>query len=899
MAADLEFRIGAELTEIKGALASLQRDFQKVGAAAQQAGGNNAFRGLEQSARSAVGALGRLAAGFAGIATAIQAIGAADELNTLNARLRLVTASTEEFNRAQAALFDLAQRTRTSLGETVGLYTQIANATKDAGVGQETLLQVVETINQAVQLSGASTQAAQAALVQLGQGLASGTLRGEELNSVLEQTPALADAIAKGLGITRGELRKYGEEGKITAEQVINALQSQREEVARQFNTLPLTVGQAVTQLRNAGLRLVGAFDTASSATSGLASVIADLAAFLQSDAVIGAVIEFAATWSNAFRTIVDDAREAVRIMRESTGNIVGSGEDVIDILGRAFRELPVNIRTSIQLVTVQAAALFDRLVSYAQFVRDNFRAIFTDDTQDAAYARFLQRNAAIAQALEGSTDAAFRERDAQLAAARAARDKAAADRAAAQSGTGNTSRGNFRQTPNAQQQQAAERVRRAQLDAQEKLAEDSARRQLQTLERQFDDSQIAAADYYRRREEIEVASIDRSIALERERARAGGAEQVKALAEIELLERRKGDVQAQAARDRAAFERNLQRQLEDARAQQLENEGQTVEAARIRAEAQYRDLIARLQSEGDTAGVALIRKLIGSDVADAELAALRDKISATVGELRSQEGLIAAQAEAGLLPQLTAEQQLQTIRDQSIEQLRRYREALLALIAAQQANGGIVSPQVIELLRQTDTEIARVTASSRTLQNQIQQAGQSSLQNFFTDLATGARSFGDAIRAAALQFVQSLARMAAEALAKRAILSLIGGGSGPLGFLSALVAHSGAIVGGAGGTRRMVNPLVFAGAPRYHSGGMVGLKPDERPAILQTGEEVLSRSDPRNAANGGGGGGSGVRILNVIDPAMVSDYLASSAGEKTILNVLQRNPGAVRQVLA
>lgn len=892
MAADLEFRIGAELTEIKGALAGLKRDLASVGQAAQQAGGRKAFGGIEQGARGALADVGRLVAAFASLAAVLKTIGAADELTTLNARLKLVTNSTEELRRAQTALFDLSQRTRTDLGQTIQLYSQIANATKDAGVGQETLLGVVETINKAVQLSGASTQAAEAALVQLGQGLASGTLRGEELNSVLEQTPALADAIAKGMGITRGELRKYGEEGRITAQQVITALQNQRAEVDRQFNQLPLTVGQATTQVKNAALQLLGVFNDTGGATAGLASVISDFAKFLSSDEVIGSVVEFAATWSEAFRVIVNDANEALRIMRENTADIVGSGEDVIDILGRAFRELPTNIRAAIQIVTVQAAAMFDKLVSYAQFVKDNFAAIFTGDTQDAAFQRFQRRNAAIDQAREQSIDAAFRERDAQLGAAKAAREKAAAEREAARNFRGSNSLGNFRAQQSDADKRKAEQLRKAELDAREKLAADSAKRELSTLEQLFEDSKIAAQDYYTRREQIELASIDRSIALERERAQAGGAERIKALAEIEILERQKTDVANKAARDRAEFARNLERQLTDARAQQLENEGNTVEAARIRAEAKYRDLIARLQAEGDAAGVALIRKLIGSEIVDAEIQALGQKISTAVADLRSQESLISAQAEAGLLPEITAEQQIQTAREASIQQLERYRQAVLALIAAQQANGGIVPPQLVELLRQTDTEIARVTASTKTLQNQVQQAGKGALTTFFTQLASGAASFGDAVRAAALQFIQSLAQMAAEALAKRAILSLTGPGG-----LFAGVFHSGGMVG-QGGASRFVNPLVFAGAPRYHSGGMVGLKADERPAILQTGEEVLSRTDPRNAANGGGAG-NGTRIINVIDPSLVSDYLSSSAGEKTILNVLQRNPGAVRQVLA
>ena len=102
-------------------------------------------------------------------------------------------------------------------------------------------------------------------------------------------------------------------------------------------------------------------------------------------------------------------------------------------------------------------------------------------------------------------------------------------------------------------------------------------------------------------------------------------------------------------------------------------------------------------------------------------------------------------------------------------------------------------------------------------------------------------------------------------------------------------------MVGGASISKKM-SPLVFAGAPRLHDGGL--LKNDERAAVLQVGEEVLSKDNPRNIANGGNSGG-GTRIINVIDPSMVSDYMNSASGEKVVMNILQRNPNAVKQVLA
>jgi hypothetical protein len=112
---------------------------------------------------------------------------------------------------------------------------------------------------------------------------------------------------------------------------------------------------------------------------------------------------------------------------------------------------------------------------------------------------------------------------------------------------------------------------------------------------------------------------------------------------------------------------------------------------------------------------------------------------------------------------------------------------------------------------------------------------------------------------------------------------------------VGANVKHSGGMAGH--GTRRQVNPLVFAGAPRFHDGsGVLGLKAGEIPAILQEGERVQSRQEL--AASGQQQGGAGYRIVNVMDPSLVEGYLQSAAGERTVLNVISRNPGRVSQMI-
>lgn len=955
MAADLEFRIGAEIKGLKDALAGVREDLRKTGQEADKtqakldkngrlrdsrgrfvntggsgggssggsrggAGGglpNGAdFSGISRGAQAALVQVRNLIGAIAALGGALALVRQADELTTLSARLRLVTKDAEEFAAVQERVFDLAQRSRAPLSATVDLYARVANATKDANVGQETLLQVVETINQAVALSGANAQAAEAALVQLGQGLGSGTLRGEELNSVLEQTPALADAIAKGIGITRGELRKYGEEGKITSQAVIDALLRQRDAVAGQFAQLPVTVGQAATQVGNSLQRLLGVFNETTGATGGLASVLSDFAAYLSSDAVTGAIVEFAATWGNAFRDIVTDFNEALDIIRENTGNIVGTGEDLIGFLARAFRELPVNIRTSIQLATISVLAGFDAMAAGAKFVKDSLAAIFSGDTIDAAAQRYAERLQQVRQAAENSIAEALAERDQALNGARQARESAQRTREQARTRQLSTSRGTFRNQASDQQRRQAEQIEKARLDAEEKLQRDSSQRIVQILRDSYDDALISANAYYQERDRLELQSVDNQIAIERRRMTGGGAEAIKAEAEIRILEARKTDIVRQSARERAQAELDIQRQLNAAKVQQLEDAGQAEAAARLRLEEQYRDLLRRLRAEGNVAGVQIIEGLINTGVAKARFDQIKAEFDRVLQDLRARQQAIADQRATGAISGDTAQSQNREAQASAQAELQRLQAQLQAMAADPTALPAIkrgaeeaaaaIRQLAIDSATGLDAAAISLRASLANIEASFAQVatsqGVDALTNLFTDLASNSKSAGDALRDFARGFAQSMAQVAARALATYLVLQLLdtiypGLGKAAAASMSVGVKHAGGVIGQGGPTRR-VNPLVFAGAPRYHDGGIVGLKPDERPAILQTGERVLSRAQNAAYQNGQGQGG-GTRIINVIDPGLVQDYMTSASGERTILNVIERNAGTVRQKLA
>ena len=229
----------------------------------------------------------------------------ADAYANLEARIKLVTGEGAALTDAFNGVFDVALRTNSAVEGTGTLFARIAQAGKDLGLSTSEAaaqaLQLTETINQAIQVSGGSAQAADAAITQLIQGLQSGVLRGEEFNSVMEQAPRLARALADGLGVTTGELRKLAEAGTLTSATVINALQGQSEALQREFAQLPPTVGRALQTLSVEWTRYVGEVDRANGVSRSAAEAITSLARNLDT---VGAALAVAGKAAAAYLAI-------------------------------------------------------------------------------------------------------------------------------------------------------------------------------------------------------------------------------------------------------------------------------------------------------------------------------------------------------------------------------------------------------------------------------------------------------------------------------------------------------------------------------------------------------------------------------------------------------------------
>jgi tape measure domain-containing protein len=175
----------------------------------------------------------------------------ADAYTGARSRINQLTDSTEQQVRLQDTLFASAQNTATAYDAVVELYQQVGTAAKANGRSLEQGAVLVDTINKAIKASGASADGATQALRQLGQGLGSGVLRGEEYNAVLEQAPVLIDLIGASIGKTRGEMRKMADSGQITSKMILRALDQQKGAVDAAYAKRLPQVGDLFVRLRN------------------------------------------------------------------------------------------------------------------------------------------------------------------------------------------------------------------------------------------------------------------------------------------------------------------------------------------------------------------------------------------------------------------------------------------------------------------------------------------------------------------------------------------------------------------------------------------------------------------------------------------------------------------------
>lgn len=232
-----------------------------------------------------------LFAAFAGTTISTGAIvKAMDSYTNLQNRLKLVADSQAQVNQLTKEMFDIAKRSRASVEDTAVAFSRFDLALKSVGRSQKDSLMVTETVNKMIAMSGEGSQEAGAALLQLSQAFSKGKLDGDEFRTVAETMPLLMDAIAKKMGVTRGELLELRKQGKLTLDVMIEAIRDAQPEVDKQFSGYKMRVSDALTELKNQWIKFWGELDSKVGISSGIANALLWLSRNLKLVAAIGTV---------------------------------------------------------------------------------------------------------------------------------------------------------------------------------------------------------------------------------------------------------------------------------------------------------------------------------------------------------------------------------------------------------------------------------------------------------------------------------------------------------------------------------------------------------------------------------------------------------------------------------
>ncbi|MFG4140285.1 tape measure protein [Klebsiella pneumoniae] len=239
---------------------------------------------FEQSSRSAgrfEGALNKVGVAIAAAFTidaAKKLIAIGDEMVTLQARIARLSPSIDVAKETLASLSAIAAQTGNSLSETERLWESLTTALKETGATNSQILMLTSTLQKIGTIGGSSTEEMANALRQFGQSISGGIVRADEFNSILEQMPELARQIAAGLGIPFGDLRKRMLEGKLTAQDALNAIQRQSQSVNEEFDKMPVSIDRAKNSLDVAFKNAINDLNQAIGLTTTLAGLMQSVA---------------------------------------------------------------------------------------------------------------------------------------------------------------------------------------------------------------------------------------------------------------------------------------------------------------------------------------------------------------------------------------------------------------------------------------------------------------------------------------------------------------------------------------------------------------------------------------------------------------------------------------------
>ncbi|HBR2093728.1 TPA: phage tail tape measure protein [Klebsiella quasipneumoniae] len=285
-----------------------------------QNGGRQAAAAAKESQK----ALSELTDGFASAGRAATAAAAAfatgklvqiaDQWNSVNARLKQASVSSNDFTLSQTRLMAISQSTGTAFTDNANLFSRAAASMREFGYSSDEVLKITEAVSTGLKLSGASTEEAGSVITQFSQALAQGVLRGEEFNAVNEAGDRVIRALAAGMGVARKDLKAMTDQGQLTIDKVVPALISQLGVLQGEFSALPPTVSGSMQKVTNSFMAWVGGVSQATGATDALSGGLDGLAKTLDS------------LTSSAVSGALSDVADNMSLVTTAAGGLVGIG---------------------------------------------------------------------------------------------------------------------------------------------------------------------------------------------------------------------------------------------------------------------------------------------------------------------------------------------------------------------------------------------------------------------------------------------------------------------------------------------------------------------------------------------------------------------------------------------
>lgn len=307
----VSIRVTANTAKARQDIAKLDSSFKRVGTTATSS--------TQKIARLAAG----IGAAFGGVALTRAVNRSTDSFVDLENQIALVVGRTEALTKQMDEIYKISLKTKAPVAATAESFSRLGRSLQGSGASIDDINKAVVSLNKAAAISGGSVESQRAALFQLGQGLASGQLRGQELNSVLEQLPRAARAFADELGVSLGQLREIAAEGELTSDVVFKALLNQADQLDKEFSNIELTSGKALVLFGDQVRRLTADISIALGVTDAFTQRIQRATNFIAGNR----------------ESIVNSIVQARDRMQEFTSSIreAATLDNALDFLGTTF----------------------------------------------------------------------------------------------------------------------------------------------------------------------------------------------------------------------------------------------------------------------------------------------------------------------------------------------------------------------------------------------------------------------------------------------------------------------------------------------------------------------------------------------------------------------------------